>query len=47
MSAEKYPNISALFGVVDGALGCVFGLLKFAAWLFLLLIVIAILDGLA
>jgi hypothetical protein len=46
MSEEKYPNISAVFGAVDGLLGCVFGLIKLAAWLFLILLVVSFFGGL-
>jgi len=45
MSNERYPNIGALFDVVDGLLGCVFGLVKLFFWLFLVMLVVALISG--
>jgi len=45
MSDERYPNIGAVFGAVDGLLGCVFGLFKLFAWLFLIGLVFAMFSG--
>jgi len=45
MSDERYPNIGAFFGFVDGLLGCVFGLIKLGAWLLLIGLVFAMFSG--
>ncbi|MFC1719917.1 hypothetical protein ACFL00_02100 [Pseudomonadota bacterium] len=42
MSDEKYPNIAALVEVVDGLIGCVFGLLKFLFWAIVVGIIISL-----
>ena len=41
MSNDRFPNIMAIFGFVDGVLGCVFGLLNLMFWLFLISVVIS------
>lgn len=45
MSDYRYPNIGAVFGVVDGLIGCVFGLIKLIAWLFLIGFVVAMFSS--
>ena len=45
MSDERYPNIGAFFDVVDGLLGCVFGLIKLFALMLLIGFIIAMFSG--
>ena len=45
MSDDRYPNIMAIFGVLDGLLGCVFGLIKLFAWLLLIGLIFALFSG--
>ena len=45
MSDDRYPNIMAIFGVIDGLLGCVFGLIKLLAWVFLIGFIVAMISG--
>jgi len=43
--SEKYPNIGAIFIFADGLIGCVFGLFKLFAWLFLIGLVVGMFSG--
>jgi len=45
MGDDRYPNIMAIFDVLDGLLGCVFGLIKLFAGLFLIGFIIAMFSG--
>ena len=38
MNDDRFPNIMAVFGLVDGLLGCVFGLLNLAFWVVLIVL---------
>ena len=45
MNDDRHPNIMALVDVLDGALGCVFGLLKLAFWIIVLVLIFAAIKG--
>jgi hypothetical protein len=45
MSGDRFPNLMGLLGFADDLLGCVFGLLKLAFWLLVVVFVVGLIAG--
>jgi hypothetical protein len=45
MSEDRFPNIMSVFGLMDGLLGCVFGVFNLVFWCAFIVFVFSIIVG--